>query len=55
MDSGDVGAVLEHLLRAGPGRLGRLCEGAPLPRRHTIQACLANGAAPRLPWERLPA
>jgi transposase len=55
LDSGDVVAFLEHLLREVPGRLVLIWDGSPIHRSHTIQAFLANGAAPRLHLERLPA
>jgi transposase len=55
MDSGDVVAFLEHLLREVPGRLVLIWDGSPIHRSHTIQACLANDAAQRLHLERLPA
>lgn len=55
LDAGDVVACLEHLLREVAGRLGLIGDGAPIHRSHTIQAFLANGAAPRLHLERLPA
>ena len=55
MDSGAVVALIEHLRREVPGRMVRIWEGAPIHRSHTIQAFLANGAAPRLHLEGLPA
>jgi hypothetical protein len=55
IDSGDVVALLEHLLREVSGRLVLLWDGAPIQRRHLIQEFLANGAAERLQIERLPA
>jgi transposase len=55
IESGDGVAFLAHLLREVPGRLVRIWDGAPIHRRHTSKACLANGAAPRLHLERLPA
>jgi transposase len=55
LDSDDVGAVLEHWLREVPGRMVIIWDGAPLHRSHRITECLANGAAPRLHVERLPA
>jgi transposase len=51
----DVVAFLEHLLREVPGRLLILWDGAPIHRSHHIKEFLANGAAPRLHVERLPA
>ena len=53
--SADVVAFLEHLLRAVPGRLVVIWDGAPMHRSHTSQAFLTNGASPRLHLERLPA
>jgi len=55
LDSADVVAFLEHLRREVPGRLVLIWDGAPIHRRHVINACLADGAAPRLHRERLPA
>jgi transposase len=55
MNSEDVMAFLEHLRREVPGRMVRIWDGSPIHRSHTIQAFLANGAAPRLHWEHLPA
>lgn len=55
LDSADVVAFLEHLLREVPGRLVIIWDGAPIHRSHVIKAFLANGAAPRLHLERLPA
>ena len=55
MDSVDVVAVLEHLLREVAGQMGRIWNGSPIHRSYTIQEFLANGAAPRLHLERLPA
>jgi transposase len=55
IDSVDVVAFLEHLLREVPGRLLLLWDGAPIHRRHRIHEFLANGAAQRLHVERLPA
>jgi transposase len=48
-------ALLAPLLREVPGRRVRIWEGSPIHRSHTITAFLANGAAPRLHLERLPA
>ena len=53
--SEDVVTFLEHLLREVPGRMIVIWDGAPIHRSHTIRAFLANGAAPRLHLERLPA
>jgi transposase len=55
LDSVDVVAFLEHLLREVPGRMVLLWDGAPIHRSHVIKEFLANGAAPRLHLERLPA
>jgi transposase len=55
MNSADVVAFLEHLLREVPGRLIILWDGAPIHRSQVIKAFLANGAAHRLHLERLPA
>jgi transposase len=46
---------LEHLLREVPGRMVLIWDGAPIHRSQVIRDFLANGAAPRLPPERLPA
>jgi transposase len=48
-------ACLEHRLREVQGRLVLIGEGAPIPRSRTVKECLANGAAQRRHWERLPA
>jgi transposase len=55
INSEDVVAFLEHLLREVPGRMVRLWDGAPIHRSHRIRAFLAHGAAHRLHLERLPA
>jgi transposase len=55
MDSGDVVAFLEHLLREVPGRLVIIWDGSPIHRSHVIQEFLAHGAARRMHLERLPA
>jgi transposase len=55
MDSSDAVAFLEHLLREVPGRMVLIWDGAPIHRSHVIKEFLANGAAPRLRLERLPA
>ena len=55
MDSSDVVAFLEHLLREVPGRMVLIWDGAPIHRSHVIKAFLAEGAAQRLHVERLPA
>jgi hypothetical protein len=55
LNSADVVAFLEHLLREVPGRMVIIWDGAPIHRSHMIKAFLANGAAQRLHLERLPA
>ena len=55
INSDDVVAFLEHLLREVPGRKVIIWDGAPIHRSHTIREFLTNGAAPRLHLERLPA
>ena len=55
IDSTDVVAFLEHLLREVLGRILIIWDGAPIHRSHVIQEFLANGAAPRIHVERLPA
>lgn len=55
MNSADVVAFLEHLLREVPGRMVIIWDGAPIHRSHLIQDFLANGAAERVHVERLPA
>ena len=55
INSADVVAFLEHLLREVPGRMLIIWDGAPMHRSHVIQEFLANGAAQRLHLERLPA
>jgi transposase len=55
INSGDVVAFLEHLLREVPGRMVILWDGAPIHRSHVVQAFLGAGAADRLHVERLPA
>jgi transposase len=55
INSVDVMAFLEHLLREVPGRMVLIWDGAPIHRSHVIKEFLANGAAPRLHLERLPA
>ena len=55
LDSADVVAFLEHLLREVPGRMVIIWDGAPIHRSRTITQFLANGAAQRLHLERLPA
>jgi transposase len=55
IDSADVIALLEPLLREVPGRIIIIWDGAPMHRRHVSQALLAHGAAQRIHVERLPA
>jgi transposase len=55
IDSADVIAFLEHLLREVPGRIIIIWDGAPIHRSHAIQEFLAHGAAQRIHVERLPA
>ncbi|HEX2242979.1 MAG TPA: IS630 family transposase [Gammaproteobacteria bacterium] len=55
LDSVDVVAFLEHLLREVPGRMVIIWDGAPIHRSQVIKTFLGNGAAPRLHVERLPA
>jgi transposase len=55
INSDDVVAFLEHLLREVPGPMVVIWDGAPIHRSHTIQDFLAHGAARRLHLERLPA
>jgi transposase len=55
LNSEDVIAFLEHLLREVPGRMVLIWDGSPIHRSHRIREFLANGAAPRLHLERLPA
>jgi transposase len=55
LNSSDVVAFLEHLLREVPGRLVIIWDGAPIHRSRVIKAFLANGAAARWHLERLPA
>jgi transposase len=55
INSDDVVAFLEHLLREVPGRMVLLWDGAPIHRSRRIREFLANGAAHRLHLEQLPA
>jgi transposase len=55
LNSADVVAFLEHLLREVPGRLVLIWDGAPIHRSHVIKDFLTTGAAQRLHLERLPA
>jgi transposase len=55
IDSADVVAFLEHLLREVSGRMVIIWDGAPIHRSHLIREFLAHSAAPRLHLERLPA
>jgi transposase len=55
INSADVVAFLEHLLRQVPNRMVIIWDGAPIHRSYLIQEFLANGAAQRIHLERLPA
>jgi transposase len=55
LNSADVVAFLEHLLREVPGRMVIIWDGAPIHRSQVIQEFLANGIAQRIHVERLPA
>jgi hypothetical protein len=55
INSADVVAFRQHVLREVSGRMIIIWDGAPMPRSQVIQAFLANGAAQRLHLERLPA
>jgi transposase len=55
INSDDVVAFLEHLLREVSGRLVVIWDRAPIHRSHTIQEFLTNGASQRLHLEHLPA
>ena len=55
MNSADVVAFLEHLLREVPGRMIIIWDGAPIHRSQVIKTFLASGAAQRMHLERLPA
>jgi DDE superfamily endonuclease len=55
LNSAEVVAFLEHLLREVPGRMVIIWDGAPIHRSHVIKEFLANGAEQRLHLERLPA
>ena len=55
INSEDVVTFLEHLLREVPGHLVIVWDGSPIHRSRVIKEFLANGAAPRLHLERLPA
>ena len=54
INSEDMVAFLEHLLREVPGRMVLIWDGPPIHHSHTIQEFRANGAAQRLFLERLP-
>jgi transposase len=53
INSADVVAFLEHLLREVPGRMLLIWDGAPIHRSHVVKAFLGTGAADRLHLERL--
>jgi transposase len=55
LNSDDVVAFLEHLLREVPGQMVVIWDGAPIHRSRIIKEFLATGAAQRLHLERLPA
>jgi transposase len=55
MNSADVIAFLEHLMREVSSRMVIIWDGAPIHRSHLLQEFLANGAAQRSHLERLPA
>jgi transposase len=55
INSADVVAFLEHLLREVAGHLVIIWDGAPIHRSHLITEFLAHGAKQRLHAERLPA
>ena len=55
INSADVVAFLEHLLREVAGGMVIIWDGAPIHRSQTIKEFLAVGAAHRLHLERLPA
>jgi transposase len=55
INSDDVVAFLEHLLREVPGQMVLIWDGAPIHRSRTIKEFLAHGAAPRIHLEPLPA
>jgi transposase len=55
INSDDVVAFLEHLLREVPRQMVLIGDGAPIHRSHRSKEFLANEAAPRLHVERLPA
>jgi transposase len=55
LDADEVVACLEPLLREVPGPMVLIWDGAPIHRSQRLTEVLANGAAPRLQVERLPA
>jgi transposase len=55
LDSSDVVAFLEHLLREVPGRMVLIWDGSPIHRSQVIREFLAHGSAQRIHVERLPA
>jgi len=48
LNSEDVVAFLEHLLREVPDHMVIIWDGAPIHRSHVMKAFLANGAAHRI-------
>jgi transposase len=55
INSADIVAFLDHLLRRVPGRVVIIWDGAPIHRSQVIKEFLANGAARRIHLEPLPA
>jgi transposase len=55
LNSEDVVACLEHLLREVPGRIVIIWDGAPMHRSQVMKEFLAHSAAQRVHVERLPA
>jgi len=53
INSEDVVAFLEHVLREVPGRMVILWDRAPIHHSHVIREYLVNGAASRLHLEHL--
>jgi transposase len=53
INSEEVVAFLEHLLREVPGRMVIIWDGAPIHRSHIVKAFPAIGAAERIHLERL--
>jgi transposase len=55
INSADMVAFLEHLLREVASRMVIIWDGAPIHRSHVVKAFLGTAAADRLHLERLPA